>query len=38
MSGKAAFSLKNLLVFQKEVSHAGIAAGVFFVCGDRSAF
>jgi len=37
LSGKAAFSLKNLLVFQKEYSHAGFAAGVFFGCGDRGA-
>jgi hypothetical protein len=29
-SGKAAFFLKNLLVFLKEYSHAGFAAGVFF--------
>jgi hypothetical protein len=29
-SGMAAFSLKNLLVFLKEYSHAGFAAGVFF--------
>jgi hypothetical protein len=31
-SGKAAFSLKNLLVFQKQYSDAGIVAGVFFGC------
>ncbi|HEX7650714.1 MAG TPA: hypothetical protein VF450_25170, partial [Noviherbaspirillum sp.] len=36
-SGKAAFSLKNLLVFQKEYSDAGIVAGVFFGCGRREA-
>ncbi|HJV73125.1 MAG TPA: hypothetical protein VJ654_02800 [Noviherbaspirillum sp.] len=28
-SGKAAFSLKNLLVFEKQYSHAGVVAGVF---------
>jgi len=32
LSGEAAFSLKNLLVFQKEYSDAGIVAGVFFGC------
>ncbi|MGE5649195.1 hypothetical protein [Noviherbaspirillum sp. UKPF54] len=37
-SGKAAFFLKNLLVFEKKHSHAGIAAGVFFGYGRRSAF
>ena len=36
-SGKAAFSLKNLLVFLKVYSHAGIVAGVFFGYGRRSA-
>lgn len=30
MSGKAAFSLKNLLVFLKQYSGAGFVAGVFF--------
>jgi hypothetical protein len=30
LSGKAAFSLKNLLVFEKQYSHAGVVAGVFF--------
>jgi hypothetical protein len=29
-SGKAAFSLKNVLVFLKQYSDAGIIAGVFF--------
>jgi hypothetical protein len=33
MSGKAAFSLKNLLVFLKQYSHAGLVAGVFFGYG-----
>jgi hypothetical protein len=32
-SGEAAFSLKNLLVFLKEYSHAGFVAGVFFGYG-----
>jgi hypothetical protein len=32
-SGKAAFSLKNLLVFLKEYSNAGFVAGVFFGYG-----
>jgi hypothetical protein len=36
-SGKAALSLKNVLVFQKEYSDAGIVAGVFFGCGRCSA-
>jgi len=30
LSGKAAFFLKNLLVFPKDYSGAGIVAGVFF--------
>jgi hypothetical protein len=33
LSGKAAFSLKNLLVFLKQYSHAGFVAGVFFGYG-----
>ncbi|HYD60681.1 MAG TPA: hypothetical protein VEC35_10020 [Noviherbaspirillum sp.] len=37
LSGKAAFSLKILLGFRKQYSHAGFAAGVFFGYGDRSA-
>ncbi|HYC43025.1 MAG TPA: hypothetical protein VEB70_08565 [Noviherbaspirillum sp.] len=37
LSGKAAFSLKNLLGFQKLYSHAGFAAGVFFGFAVRSA-
>ncbi|WP_170942402.1 hypothetical protein [Noviherbaspirillum denitrificans] len=37
LSGKAAFSLKNLLGFQKQYSHAGFAAGVFFGFAVRSA-
>jgi hypothetical protein len=36
-SGKAAFTLKNLLVFQKLYSDAGFVAGVFFGYGCRSA-
>jgi len=36
-SGKAAFSQKNLLVFEKEYSHAGFVAGVFFGYGCCSA-
>ena len=36
-SGKAAFSLKNLLGFQKQYSHAGFVAGVFFGYGCRGA-
>jgi len=36
-SGKAAFFLKNLLVFAKQYSHAGLVAGVFFGYGCRSA-
>jgi hypothetical protein len=37
LSGKAAFSLKNLLVFVKEYSCAGFVAGVFFGYGNRDA-
>jgi hypothetical protein len=37
MSGKAAFSLKNLLVFLKQYSDAGFVAGVFFGYGRSSA-
>ncbi|HZW13520.1 MAG TPA: hypothetical protein VFF81_10055 [Noviherbaspirillum sp.] len=37
LSGKAAFSLKNLLVFEKQYSHAGFVAGVFFGRGCHSA-
>ena len=37
LSGKAAFSLKNLLVFLKLYSDAGFVAGVFFGYGCRSA-
>jgi len=37
LSGKAAFSLKNLLGFQKQYSCAGFVAGVFFGYGCRSA-
>jgi hypothetical protein len=37
LSGKAAFSLKNLLVFLKLYSDAGFVAGVFFGYGYRSA-
>jgi len=37
LSGKAAFSLKNLLVFLKPYSDAGFVAGVFFGYGCRSA-
>jgi hypothetical protein len=33
VSGEAAFSLKNLLVFPKQYSHAGIVVGVFFGYG-----
>jgi hypothetical protein len=33
LSGMAAFSLKNLMVFLKEYSHAGFVAGVFFGYG-----
>jgi hypothetical protein len=36
-SGKAAFALKNLLVFDKLYSDAGIVAGVFFGYDCRSA-
>ena len=36
-SGKAAFTLKNLLVFLKAYSDAGFVAGVFFGYGNRSA-
>jgi hypothetical protein len=36
-SGKAAFSLKNLLGFLKQYSDAGFVAGVFFGYGCRSA-
>ncbi|WP_151635710.1 hypothetical protein [Noviherbaspirillum aerium] len=36
-SGKAAFSLKNLVVFLKAYSRAGFVAGVFFGYGNRSA-
>ena len=32
LSGKAAFSLKDLLVSKKQYSDAGIVAGVFFGC------
>jgi hypothetical protein len=37
LSGKAAFSLENLLGFQKLYSHAGFASGVFFGFAVRSA-
>jgi hypothetical protein len=33
VSGMAAFFLKNLLVFLKQHSHAGLVAGVFFGYG-----
>jgi len=38
LSGKAAFSLKNLLVFLKQYSHAGIFVGVFFGYERRSTY
>jgi hypothetical protein len=37
MSGKAAFALKNQVVFYNLYSDAGIVAGVFFGYGNRSA-
>jgi hypothetical protein len=37
LSGKAAFSLKNLTVFWNQNTHAGFAAGVFFGYGCCSA-
>jgi hypothetical protein len=36
LSGKAAFSLENLVVFLKQYSDAGFIAGVFFGYGCRS--
>jgi len=38
LSGVATLSLKNLLGFVKQYSHAGVVAGVFFGCGSRGAY
>jgi len=38
LSGKAVFSLENLLVFLKQYSDAGFVAGVFFGYGCSGAF